>query len=43
MEFYDRYGFHGGNATIMRALLGREPLTLANYFLELEAAAVPVT
>lgn len=33
---YDRYGFPGGNALILRAILGREPRTLRRY---LEALA----
>lgn len=38
MEHYDRYGFHGGNATVLRVVLGREPRTLEDYFSELEKA-----
>jgi len=29
---YDRYGFAGGNALVLRSILGREPRFLANYF-----------
>lgn len=32
---YDRYGFPGGNALILRAILGREPRSLRQYFYEL--------
>jgi uncharacterized protein YbjT (DUF2867 family) len=32
---YDRYGFPGGNALILRAILGREPRPLRQYFYEL--------
>lgn len=32
---YDKYGFVGGNALVLRAILGREPRTLAQYFQEL--------
>jgi len=32
---YDRYGFPGGNALILRAILGREPRTLRHYLEEL--------
>ncbi len=32
---YDRYGFPGGNALILRAILGREPRTLRAYIEEL--------
>lgn len=35
MEHYDRYGFAGGNALVLRSILGREPRTLQDYFLEL--------
>ena len=32
---YDRYGFPGGNALVLRAFLGREPRTLRQYLAEL--------
>ncbi|MBW4689354.1 MAG: NmrA family NAD(P)-binding protein [Komarekiella atlantica HA4396-MV6] len=32
---YDRYGFPGGNAIVLRTLLGREPRSLPQYFQEL--------
>jgi uncharacterized protein YbjT (DUF2867 family) len=32
---YDRYGFPGGNALVLRAILGREPRTLEQYIGEL--------
>jgi uncharacterized protein YbjT (DUF2867 family) len=32
---YDRYGFPGGNALVLRAILGREPRPLRQYFFEL--------
>lgn len=32
---YDRFGFTGGNALVLRAILGREPRTLEQYFHEL--------
>jgi uncharacterized protein YbjT (DUF2867 family) len=32
---YDRYGFPGGNALILKAILGREPRPLRQYFYEL--------
>ena len=32
---YDRYGFPGGNALVLRAILGREPRTLRRYIEEL--------
>jgi len=38
--WYDRHGLHG-NATALRALLGREPRTLLSYFRELFGAAPP--
>ena len=31
---YDKYGFPGGNALILRAILGREPRTLENFLKE---------
>lgn len=41
MAHYDRYGFAGGNALVLRAILGREPRTLRDYFRELGAARPP--
>jgi hypothetical protein len=32
---YDLYGFPGGNALVLRAILGREPRTLQQYLREL--------
>jgi len=32
---YDRHGFHGGNALVLRSILGREPRTLQSYLQEL--------
>jgi uncharacterized protein YbjT (DUF2867 family) len=32
---YDRYGFPGGNALVLRAILGREPRTLPQYIQDL--------
>jgi uncharacterized protein YbjT (DUF2867 family) len=32
---YDRYGFPGGNAVVLRAILGRTPRPLRQYFYEL--------
>jgi hypothetical protein len=32
---YDLYGFPGGNAVVLRAILGREPRPLRQYFYEL--------
>ena len=32
---YDKYGFPGGNALVLRAVLGREPRTLRQYIYEL--------
>lgn len=37
MASYDRYGFAGGNALVLRAVLGREPRTLRQYVQELAA------
>lgn len=34
-EDYDQYGFPGGNAIVLRAILGREPRSLQQYFQEL--------
>ncbi len=35
MAHYDRCGLPGGNPLVLRAILGREPRTLENYFREL--------
>lgn len=35
MAHYDRHGLPGGNALVLRAILGREPRTLRDYFREL--------
>jgi hypothetical protein len=32
---YDRYGFPGGNALVLRTILGRDPRPLQQYFYEL--------
>jgi uncharacterized protein YbjT (DUF2867 family) len=32
---YNQYGFQGGNSTVLKCLLGREPRTLKEYFREL--------
>lgn len=32
---YDEYGFPGGNALVLRAILGREPRSLQQYIHEL--------
>lgn len=37
MAHYDRHGLPGGNAVTLRAILGREPRTLKEYFRELAA------
>ena len=34
---YDEHGFHGGNALVLRSMLGREPRTLHDYIAELAA------
>ncbi len=34
---YDKYGFPGGNALVLRAILGREPRSLAGFFADLAA------
>jgi uncharacterized protein YbjT (DUF2867 family) len=36
---YDKYGFPGGNALVLRAVLGREPRTLRQYIYELAGTA----
>jgi uncharacterized protein YbjT (DUF2867 family) len=35
MTHYDRHGLPGGNALVLRAILGREPRSLKQYFQEL--------
>lgn len=35
MAHYDRYGLPGGNALVLRTILGREPRSLHDYFREL--------
>jgi uncharacterized protein YbjT (DUF2867 family) len=35
MAHYDRHGLPGGNALVLRAILGREPRSLKDYFREL--------
>lgn len=35
MAHYDRHGLVGGNAVVLRAILGREPRSLKDYFVEL--------
>jgi uncharacterized protein YbjT (DUF2867 family) len=37
MAHYDRHGLPGGNPLVLRAILGREPRSLAEYFRELAA------
>jgi uncharacterized protein YbjT (DUF2867 family) len=34
MDHYDHYGLPGGNALVLRAILGRDPRTLREYFSE---------
>lgn len=38
---YNQYGLAGGNALVLRATLGREPRTLAQYFVELAIRTSP--
>lgn len=38
---YDQYGFAGGNAVVLRAILGREPRTLRQYITELADQPIP--
>lgn len=38
---YDRHGFPGGNAVVLRAVLGREPRTLRQFIYELAGASAP--
>jgi hypothetical protein len=35
---YNQYGFPGGNALVLRAILGREPRTMKHYIQELAAS-----
>jgi uncharacterized protein YbjT (DUF2867 family) len=37
LDHYDRHGLPGGNALVLRAILGREPRTIRDYFRELAA------
>jgi uncharacterized protein YbjT (DUF2867 family) len=37
---YNQYGFHGGNATVLKCMLGREPRSLKEYFRELAVRSV---
>jgi hypothetical protein len=37
MAHYDRHGLPGGNALVLRAILGHEPRSLRDYFAELAA------
>ena len=37
MAHYDGHGLPGGNALVLRAILGREPRSLKEYFAELAA------
>lgn len=39
MGHYDEHGFPGGNAVVLRAILGREPRSLQEYFDALAGAA----
>lgn len=38
---YDQYGFPGGNALVLRSILGREPRTLRQYIQELTSRKIP--
>jgi uncharacterized protein YbjT (DUF2867 family) len=38
MAYYDKHGLPGGNALVLRSILGREPRSLKDYFRELAAA-----
>jgi uncharacterized protein YbjT (DUF2867 family) len=33
---YDRYGFSGGNALVLKTILGREPRTISQFIIELK-------
>jgi uncharacterized protein YbjT (DUF2867 family) len=37
---YNQYGFHGGNDTVLKCMLGREPRSLKEYFRELAVRSV---
>jgi uncharacterized protein YbjT (DUF2867 family) len=37
LDHYDRHGLPGGNPLVLRAILGREPRTISDYFRELAA------
>ena len=41
MMAYDQHGFAGGNGLVLRAILGREPRSLLDYFRELAASRPP--
>ncbi|HYZ66982.1 MAG TPA: NmrA family NAD(P)-binding protein [Mycobacterium sp.] len=41
MAHYDQHGFTGGNGLVLRAILGREPRSLLDYFRELAASPPP--
>jgi len=41
MSHYDRHGFAGGNGLVLRAILGREPRSLRDYFRELTVSHPP--
>jgi hypothetical protein len=43
MIHYDRHGLPGGNPLVLRAILGREPRTLTDYFRELAHRRVRTT
>jgi nucleoside-diphosphate-sugar epimerase len=43
LAYYDRYGLAGGNALVLRAILGREPRTLEQYVHELASRPVDVS
>jgi len=36
---YDRYGFHGGNALVLRSILQREPRSLQAFLEEVRSAS----
>jgi uncharacterized protein YbjT (DUF2867 family) len=41
MAHYDKHGLPGGNALVLRSILGREPRSLKDYFRELASASKP--
>jgi uncharacterized protein YbjT (DUF2867 family) len=43
MIHYDQRGLPGGNALVLRTILGREPRTLRNYFRELACRRTAAT